>query len=139
MIFGDDLIGESILDLEDRYFSADWNSVPNKPIEYRELYHPSSAVNQGTVKMWVEILPTTVDMSQFIEYDITPSPDEEYEVRVCVFETDELKMMDIEGTTDGFVKCFFEPDKAKETDTHFRNQDGRCSWNYRLLHKANLM
>jgi hypothetical protein len=138
LIFGDDLIGESILDLEDRYFSADWNSVPNKPIEYRELYHPSSAVNQGTVKMWVEILPTTVDMSQFKDFDIAPPPDEEFEVRVCVFETEELKMMDIEGTTDGFVKCFFEPDAAKETDTHFRNQDGACSWNYRLLHKANL-
>lgn len=44
-------------------------------------------------------------------------------------------MMDAEGTTDGFVKCFFETNAAKETDTHFRNQNGKCSFNYRLLFK----
>ena len=54
-----------------------------------------------------------------------------------MFETEELKMMDVEGTTDGFVKVFFDPSKAKDTDTHFRNQDGHCSWNYRMLHKIN--
>ena len=42
-------------------------------------------------------------------------------------------MMDAEGTTDGFIRCFFDSDDRKDTDTHFRNQDGKCSWNYRLL------
>jgi len=42
-------------------------------------------------------------------------------------------MMDSEGTTDGFVRVFFESDDSKDTDTHFRNSDGKCSWNYRLL------
>lgn len=36
-IFGDDLIGETYLDLEDRYFSADWNVFTVKPIETRQL------------------------------------------------------------------------------------------------------
>jgi len=67
--------------------------------------------------------------------DISPKPTEEYEIRVAVFETRELKMMDIEGTTDGFIKAFFDSNKAKETDTHFRNQNGNCSFNYRLLFK----
>jgi hypothetical protein len=30
-------------------------------------------------------------------------------------------MMDIEGTTDGFVRTFFDAKNAKETDTHYRN------------------
>lgn len=34
-IFGDDLIGTTIVDLEDRYFSLDWQSLPEKPVEYR--------------------------------------------------------------------------------------------------------
>ena len=44
-------------------------------------------------------------------------------------------MMDAEGTTDGFIKCFFNTKNAKETDTNYRNQNGKCSFNYRLLFK----
>ena len=56
-LFGDDLIGETIVDLDDRFFSAEWQSIKEKPVEYRELKHPSSTVSQGVIKMWVEILP----------------------------------------------------------------------------------
>ena len=45
MLFGDELIGETRVDLEDRYFSADWRSIVAKPIEHRQLYHPSSSVS----------------------------------------------------------------------------------------------
>ena len=58
-IFGDELIGETIVDLEDRFFSPDWQRISQKPIECRELYHPSSTISQGSVKMWVEIIPAS--------------------------------------------------------------------------------
>ena len=135
MLFGDELIGETRLDIEDRYFSADWRSIGDKPIEHRQLYHPSSAVSQGTVKLWAEIIPVSVDIRNFPTFDISPKPSDQYEIRVAVFETKELKMMDVEGTTDGFIKAFFNPKNAKETDTHYRNQNGNCSFNYRLLYK----
>ena len=35
MIFGDELVGSTSIDLEDRFFCVDWNSHPHKPIEYR--------------------------------------------------------------------------------------------------------
>lgn len=54
-IFGDDFVGSTDIDLEDRYFSMDWNALPHKPIEYRQLYHPSSRVSQGVLKCWLEI------------------------------------------------------------------------------------
>ena len=137
MLFGDELIGETRLDLEDRYFSADWRSIDNKPIEHRQLYHPSSAVSQGTVKLFAEIIPVSIDIRNFPTFDISPKPSDQYEIRVAVFETKELKMMDVEGTTDGFIKAFFTPNNAKETDTHYRNQNGNCSFTYRLLYKFN--
>jgi hypothetical protein len=55
MFFGDDLIGTTKLDLDDRYFNKQWSSIESKPIEYRNLTHPTTTISQGVVKMWVEI------------------------------------------------------------------------------------
>ncbi len=59
-IFGDELIGETTIDLEDRYFSSEWQCIKNKPIEYRQLYHPSSSISQGTLRMWFHIIPVSI-------------------------------------------------------------------------------
>lgn len=47
-------------------------------------------------------------------------------------------MMDDEGTSDVYCRAFFDSrNDAKETDTHYRCQDGKASFNYRLLFKVN--
>jgi hypothetical protein len=56
-LFGDDLIGETMVDLEDRYFLPEWNALADKPAEAREIYHPSMSISQGVIRMWVEINP----------------------------------------------------------------------------------
>lgn len=45
--------------------------------------------------------------------------------------------MDWEGTTDMYARVFFDSRHAKETDTHFRCQTGKGSFNYRLLFDLN--
>jgi len=65
-LFGDELIGETQIDLEDRFFSPEWQRIRDKPIEYRELYHPSSTITQGTVKLWVEIIPSSLGMKDHV-------------------------------------------------------------------------
>ena len=54
-LFGDDLIGTTIIDLDDRWFCPEWKSLEYKPIEYRELYHKSTSLAQGTILCWVDI------------------------------------------------------------------------------------
>lgn len=45
-------------------------------------------------------------------------------------------MMDAEGTCDAFFKCFFDTkEEVQETDTHYRNQDGKPDFQYRLVYK----
>ena len=56
VLFGDDLIGKTVIDLDDRFFSPEWRSIINKPVEYRELYHESTTLAQGTVTCWLEII-----------------------------------------------------------------------------------
>lgn len=43
--------------------------------------------------------------------------------------------MDDEGTSDVFFRCFFDSRKdSLETDCHYRCQNGKASFNYRLLY-----
>ena len=135
-LFGDDLIGTTWIDIEDRYFLAEWRALADKPVEYRQLYHPSSAVSQGVVKCWVEINPTKVKPEDVEPiYDIRKKPAEEFEVRLVIWDTKEIKMMDDEGTSDVFIKAFFDSKNALESDCHYRCQTGKASFNYRLLFK----
>jgi len=59
MLFGDDLIGKTTIDLDDRFFNPRWAAIEEKPIETRELYHSSSIMNQGMIDLWVDIDPAT--------------------------------------------------------------------------------
>lgn len=34
-LFGDDLIGKTVIDLDDRFFCPEWQQIEEKPIEYR--------------------------------------------------------------------------------------------------------
>ena len=56
MMFGDDLIGRTEIDLDDRYYSSEWRAIHNKPIEFRDLYHESTQISQGTVTCWLDII-----------------------------------------------------------------------------------
>ena len=50
-LFSDDLIGETSIDIEDRYFDNRWQALQNKPIEVRQLYHPDYESSHGEVLM----------------------------------------------------------------------------------------
>ena len=120
-VFTDDLIGTTVVDLEDRFFSPEWQSIKHKPIEFRNIYHPSSSISQGTLKMWIEIHPTSIPLPEVPLYDLSPKPAEEFEVRVVVYDTVDVVAMDDEGTSDVYARLFFDSrEEVKETDTHFR-------------------
>ena len=84
--------------------------------------------------MWVEIHPTAIPINDIPIWDTKPKPAEDFEVRVCIYDTLGIKMMDAEGTSDVYIRSFFDSKtESKETDTHYRCQNGKASFNYRLL------
>lgn len=134
-LFGDDLIGKTIIDLDDRFFCPEWQQIEDKPIEYRQLYHPSTEISQGVIKMWVEIYPcSTSTKGNPRTYDPTPEPILDYELRLVIYDTKETLIMDAEGVSDVFCKAYLDDKDKKETDCHYRAQSGKASFNYRLLY-----
>ena len=155
LIGSDDLIGETVIDLEDRLFSKQWRdwgasqqdnegqtdkegtlvSPPRfapKPIEFRELYTPQNANAQGIVKMWVDIL-TAKEAALYPHDDVSLPPDAKFQVQFIVWKTKGVPGMDtMTNMTDMFAKVWVEGTKPYTTDVHWRCKNGKGSFNYRV-------
>ena len=136
-LFSDELIGETVIDIEDRYYDYKWQEITDKPIEIRPLMHPDFNQPQGYAKMWLEVVDKN-DKNNFNKYDISPNPEAKAQLRVIVWETREIPNMDVEATSDLYVNCFIDADKKQSTDLHFRCQTGCGSFNWRMLFDLDL-
>ncbi len=151
----DDLIGKTIIDLEDRIFDTRWQelgkeseSIPadgagkrrwhTKPLECRSIYTPTNKCPQGVLHCWVDIMKPEVALV-FPPDDVSLPPKQIFEVRVVIWKSKDVPPMDsFEGMSDLFVKCWPEGCKPQETDTHWRCKKGKASWNWRLLFDVEL-
>jgi len=142
----DTLIGETTVDLEDRYFHKGWKALgagtfqagttgPPKLIEARDLFIPESNNSQGKLYMWVEILPAGEARARPpVTFD--RPPEQNMEVRVIVWG---LSGYSGEGSSeDYYVKTYLkgQPKKKMETDTHWRSKTGGAQWNWRHKHQV---
>lgn len=108
--FGDDLIGITRIDLDDRFYSQSWLAIEDKPIEYRDLYDGGSTCTQGVIKLWVEIDDVNSPEADMPPIKIDSEPVLNFECRVVIWKTKDIEMMDVEGTSDVFVRAFFDDD-----------------------------
>ena len=131
-IFKDTLIGSTSLDLEDRYFNNDWQNLKFKPIETRKLVHPDISGQQGNITLWVEIFEKS-DSINMTPWLISPEPVSKVELRLVIWETEDMRMMDVEDTSDIYVTAFIDEKEKQSTDTHFRCQSGNASFNWRIV------
>ena len=131
-IFKDELIGSTSIDLEDRYFNSDWQNLKFKPIETRKLSHPDVTGQQGNITLWVEIFDKK-DSINMTPWQICPEPTSKVELRLVVWETEEMRMMDAEDTSDIYVTAFVDQKDKQSTDVHFRCMTGNASFNWRIV------
>uniref|UniRef100_K3WXL3 C2 domain-containing protein n=1 Tax=Globisporangium ultimum (strain ATCC 200006 / CBS 805.95 / DAOM BR144) TaxID=431595 RepID=K3WXL3_GLOUD len=138
---GDDFVGATLLDLEDRWFSSKWQQLgatadsyeKRKPLENRPLYAPSSTLPQGSVRLWIDIL-TPHEIKKVSPLDISLPPIEKFEVRVIVYKAKNVTPGDFTDLSDLLVKCWLQnkDEKAQSTDTHWRAKNGKASFNWRM-------
>jgi len=132
-VFSDQKIGQTVIDLEDRFFSNKWLSLKEKPIETRALYSKITKVAQGGVRLWVEITPLP-ERSHLKVKDISLRPPAEFELRLVVWGTEGVANFDDEGTSDIFIRAWVNEAEPKETDTHYRCMNGKGSFNWRMVY-----
>ena len=133
-LFSDDKIGTTKIDLEDRFFNETWKSIADKPIEIRKLRIKSCKQSQGSIRLWVEIHPSNNIPPP---WDLSPKPPEKLEMRLIIWKCEDVPNQDIEGVSDLYVVANLNDTGKKETDTHYRAQSGKASWNWRM--KFNLL
>ena len=131
-LFSDSLIGETYIDIEDRYFDNRWQILENKPIEVRKLYHPDFERPQGEVIMWIEMYDRNEE-NQLEPWNIVPEPKSTLEMRLIIYETENMENLDIEDTSDIYVMAYVDAKKKFQTDVHYRCSNGQASFNWRML------
>lgn len=128
-IGSDDSVGETIIDLENRFFCPRWKQMNPKPIEYRNLWTDTSRAVQGKLEMFLEVL-TEKEAARLPIKNIAPPPPKPFEMRMVVWET---KNVVIEETkVDIFIAAMLDGGERQETDVHWNSNDGYGSFNWRM-------
>uniref|UniRef100_A0A7S3CX03 C2 domain-containing protein n=1 Tax=Palpitomonas bilix TaxID=652834 RepID=A0A7S3CX03_9EUKA len=148
-VSADDLIGTTVIDLENYLFSKRWNKWSDtlKPLETRTLHHPSTTTAQGKVRLWVEIIPKRKIASVPI-INIKKPPPEPFQMRIVVWSARNMVSMDkVTKMNDLYITGIFEaiPPGSngtitikQETDIHWRAKKGKGSFNWRMLYDFEL-
>ena len=157
-IGSDDLIGSTVIDLEDRWFDSRWQEIgkenrvlpggddptairwDTKFLERRTLYVPSSNNGQGILECWVDIL-TPSEASVFPPDDVALPPRQMFEMRVVIWKAQDVPAQDTLGgqnMTDLYITVKPEGCKEQSTDTHWRAKKGKASFNWRMCFDVEL-
>jgi len=132
----DELLGKTIIDLEERHFNPDWRKkYPIKPIEYRNLLNEDSKGTYGKLSMWVDLEPV---QDKLPIYEIAPVEKLECELRAIVWEAKEFEHNDTTTqSSDLFIRGSIGGKEFQDTDTHWRAR-AKASFNWRYKFKMSL-
>ncbi|KAM3186213.1 hypothetical protein ACTXT7_004799 [Hymenolepis weldensis] len=116
------------------------NALPlvKEHVETRVLHNPiQPGMDQGKVELWVDIFPTNLGQPGPY-FNITPRRPEEYELRVIVWNTYDVKLDETsitgERMSDIYVKGWLMGvDDREHTDVHYRSLNGEGNFNWRLI------
>jgi len=142
----DDLIGKTVIDLEDRWFDERWKKLgmenrvtddgkmrwQTKPLETRDLYIPTSYNMQGRIECWVDIMKTE-EGDMFPADDVMLPPSQIFECRLVVWRARDMVSMDaLEDMNDLYFNAWIEGVDKQSTDIHWRAKNGKGSFNWRM-------
>uniref|UniRef100_A0A8B9J9G2 Otoferlin n=1 Tax=Astyanax mexicanus TaxID=7994 RepID=A0A8B9J9G2_ASTMX len=124
-----------------------WEEIPRvgcklipEHVETRPLLNPDKpGIEQGRLEMWVDMFPMDVP-SPGPAIDISPRKPKRYELRVIIWNTDEVILEDDdyftgEKSSDIFVRGWLkgQQEDKQDTDVHYHSLTGEGNFNWRFV------
>jgi hypothetical protein len=130
-----EVIGQTEIDVEDRWFHKDWQELGTiessasklKPIERRSLYKDATSIVQGLLDLWLEIRPEA-EARQDPPVAFRGPENRKFEVRVICWKSKDIPF----EMGDYFAEFWISDSKKQKTDIHWRCRNGQASWNWRI-------
>uniref|UniRef100_A0A8C4HNE2 Otoferlin a n=1 Tax=Dicentrarchus labrax TaxID=13489 RepID=A0A8C4HNE2_DICLA len=124
-----------------------WEEIPRvgcklvpEHVETRPLLNPDKpGIEQGRIEMWVDMFP--MDMpAPGPAIDVSPRKPKRYELRVIIWNTDEVILEDDdyftgEKSSDIFVRGWLkgQQEDKQDTDVHYHSLTGEGNFNWRFV------
>lgn len=125
-----------------------WEQIPKvgcklvpEHVETRPLLHPDKpGIEQGRIEMWVDMFPKDMT-APGPALDISPRKPKKFELRVIIWNTDEVVLEDDdiftgEKSSDIFVRGWLkgQQEDKQDTDVHYHSITGEGNFNWRFLY-----
>uniref|UniRef100_A0A8C9XMX1 Otoferlin n=1 Tax=Sander lucioperca TaxID=283035 RepID=A0A8C9XMX1_SANLU len=125
-----------------------WEEIPRvgcklvpEHVETRPLHHPDKpGIEQGRIEMWVDIFPKDMT-APAPALDISPRKPKKFELRVIIWNTDEVVLEDDdiftgEKSSDIFVRGWLkgQQEDKQDTDVHYHSITGEGNFNWRFVY-----